>query len=274
MSGVLPDTRTLAKIAALAAVFATVACEQTAETTGTGGATTTSEGGGGSGGAGGATTSSSTTTTTSTTSTAPLTCSVAVTKPAIATGECDLLQQNCPPGETCVPTMDGESTICRIGGGLKGPGKPCDGDQECQAGLFCAGFCTQPCCQADDQPCGGGDCNVELGVPGGIIVFTCSYSEQCTLFGPETCKNGQKCQFVYSDQGLAVCTIPAASSVEEGEPCAYVNECGASQVCYGGFCRYSCKLTGGATPGTGGCPASQACQDVYPPTAGDVGVCQ
>jgi hypothetical protein len=264
--------RTLARVAACAALLAYSGCEQAGGTTGTGGGTpTSSEGGsGGAGGDTGLTTTSSTTTTTA----APLTCAVPVTKPVIPKGECDLLQQDCPPGETCIPTMDGASTICRIGGGLKGAGKACTLNEECQAGLFCVGFCTQPCCQQNDQPCGGGDCNIELGLPGGVTLFTCSYSEECTLFGADTCKNGQKCQFVYPNQGQAVCTIPAASPAQEGEPCVYINECGSMQICFGGFCRYNCKLNGGGTPGTGGCPAGQACQDVLPPGAGGVGVCQ
>jgi hypothetical protein len=270
MKGTLLAIRKLAGVAACAALLAHAGCEQEAATTGAGGSTPTTEGGGGSGGDTGTTT----TTTSTTTTTAPLTCSVPVTKPVIATGECDLLQQNCAPGETCVPTMDGTSTICRIGGGLKGAGKACSTDNECQAGLFCVGFCTQACCQADDQPCGGGDCNIELGLAGGITLLTCSYSEECTLFAADSCKNGQKCQFVYANQGKAVCTIPAADPQAEGEPCAYINECGSMQLCYGGFCRYNCKLSGGGALGTGACPQGQACEEVFPASAGDVGVCQ
>lgn len=223
-----------------------------------------------------------TTTTTSTgTSTEPITCPTSASEPAI-TGECELLLQDCAPGETCTVSNDGLSTFCRKEGGLKGAGKPCSphaGLQECQAGYSCVGpedgvgFCTRPCCPDNDQPCGGGDCNVELSFPGGLTVFMCSYSEQCTLFTASTCKNDQQCQLVYPQQGLAVCTIPAPNKVPEGGACAFVNECDSNQVCFGGFCRYNCNLSGGPSPGQGACPTEQTCNPVYMGTAGDVGVC-
>ncbi len=252
-------------------------CNETSGSTGGGGTgAATSTGGGG---AGGATTSSTSSSTTTTTITAPLTCPDAITIPAITNGECDLLQQNCLPGETCQPTDDGQSTFCYKGGGLKGPGKPCigaGGVQECQAGLFCIGpanasFCTRPCCPTDDQPCGGGDCNGEVDF-GNIVVYMCSYSEQCTLFETGQCKNGQKCQFVYSVQGLAVCTLPSDNDQPDGGPCTHVNECGENSLCYANTCHYNCKIGGSGAPGLGGCPVGQTCFPAYPDYG--VGVCQ
>lgn len=241
----------------------------TGGTGGSGGSTTTT------GGTGGA----ATTTTTTTTTTAPLTCSADVSKPPLD-GDCDLLQQNCPPGKTCVPGAT--KTFCQSGGGLKGAGKTCNlnnGNNECQAGLFCIGandigICTRPCCTDNNEPCGGGDCNGEVNF-GNVIVTMCSYSTQCTLFEEGTCADGLKCQLVYANQGLAVCTLPAPMNVAEGQPCQFVNQCGANQVCWASICRYNCLLTGGAVdPGKGGCPDTQACADLLPEAAGDVGVCQ
>lgn len=262
-----------------ALTLALAGCSDGSGTSGGGGAGGSSVTGGG--GAGGATTTSSSTTTTST-MTAPLTCDESVTKPAIQNGECDLLQQDCPSGQTCRPTDDGMSTFCRKEGGLKGAGKPCEkgaGIQECQAGLYCVGpseglgFCTRPCCPSNDEPCGGGYCNVEVDFGAGLTVFMCSYAEQCDLFVPGECKNGQKCQFVYANQGLAVCTLQSENAVPEGEACGYVNECPEMAVCYAGLCRYSCAMNSSAQPGLGGCPAGQSCVAIYP-NSPDLGVCQ
>jgi hypothetical protein len=256
-----------------AAAIGLAACTEVTVPSGSAGSGGSGAGGSGSGGTGGATTT--------TTTTGPLTCSVPVTMPAILEEQCNLLQQDCPAGSTCVPNATGTATLCRKEGGLKGTGKPCtlnSGLQECQAGLFCVGppngvgICTRPCCQADDQPCNGGDCNAEVNFPG-VTIFMCSYSVQCTLFAENACENGQQCQLVYPAQGLAVCVFPSPDMVPEGGPCSHVNECTSAQVCLGGACRYNCKLGGGGDPGSGGCSVGKTCQDLYMGTAGDIGVC-
>lgn len=238
-----------------------------------GGGSPPTTGGGGTGGA------ATTTTTTTTTTTGPLTCSSNVSTPPL-TGDCDLLQQDCPPGKTCVPGST--KTLCQSGGGLKGPGKVCNlgnGTNECQAGLFCIGaneigICTRPCCKDDNQPCGGGDCNGEVNF-GNVVVTMCSYSEQCALFQEGACDAGLKCQLVYPDKPLAVCTLPAPMNVPEGQGCQYVNQCGDNQVCLGGICRYSCSLSNSAgEAGKGGCLPMQKCVDVYPMVDSDFGACQ
>lgn len=260
--------------AAMSVALALTGCPNSSGTTGEtgGGGSVTTAGGGGAGGA-----TTSTTTTTTTTMTVPLTCSSDVSTPPLS-GECDLLQQNCPAGKTCVPGAS--QTMCQTGGGLKGPGKTCNlsnGNKECQAGLFCIGakdigICTRPCCKDNNEPCGGGDCNGEVNFPN-VVVTMCSYSEKCTLFEEGTCATGLKCQFVYAEQGLAVCTLPAPADVPEGGVCQFVNECGESQVCWAGKCRYNCQVGGGGDAGKGGCLAMQTCTAVYPEGAGDVGVC-
>ncbi|MBK8257813.1 MAG: hypothetical protein IPK82_34735 [Polyangiaceae bacterium] len=246
--------------------------------TGSGGESTTS----GTGGTGGATTTETTSSTITSTTSTKLTCSVNVASPPFTGGECDMLAQDCPPGQTCVPGPNAK-TFCKKGGGLKGPGKPCNlvsGVEECQAGLFCIGaggigICTRPCCRTTDEPCEGGDCNGKVDF-GDVVIDMCSYAVQCQLFAENSCPNGQQCQLVYPNQGLAVCTLPAPKSVPEGEPCEFVNECDTNLVCWVDTCRYNCLLVGGdgLPPGEGGCPAGQTCMLVYPPEAGDVGVCQ
>jgi len=259
------------------AALALAGCPEASGTSGGGAGGSPVTGGGGTGGV-----TTSSTTSSSSTMTVPLTCDEPVTKPVISNGECDLLQQDCPAFETCRPTEDGKSTFCRKEGGLKGPGKPClqgAGVQECQAGLYCigpaegVGFCTRPCCTANDEPCAGGYCNIEVNFTGGLTIYMCSYAVQCDLFVPGQCKNDQKCQFVYAKQGLAVCTIQSENSVPEGGQCGYVNECPEMAVCYSGACRYNCQKDSVAAPGLGGCPADQTCSLIYPDSP-DIGVCQ
>lgn len=266
--------------ALLCAALAYTGCKQTVteSTGGAGGHSSTSDTG-----SGGDTTS--TTTTSSTTSTTgPIMCLLGgVTQPAIMAGECDLLQQDCPTGNTCVPTQDGKSTFCRFGGGLKSAGKDCTPDSldECQAGLFCigpvdgVGTCTRPCCPGTDEPCNGGDCLNEVTYQSGLKVLMCTYFQTCTLFDPTSCPEGKLCQLFYPEQNRAVCTSAAPMPVPEGGTCKYINQCDAEQVCYQQkVCRYSCILGSNAAPGQGGCPAGQACQDVYMGVAGMFGVCQ
>lgn len=281
---ILRHSRLVTGVVCLVVAIAHAGCGESTTTVGSGGSGAGGSGAGGSGGGstGGTGGTGGTTTTSTTTSTGPLTCADPVSIPPIVGGMCDLLQQNCLPGETCIPSADGTSTLCRKEGGLKGAGKPCtlnQGLQECQAGLFCVGppdgvgICTRPCCQTDDQPCGGGDCNSEVNFVG-VTIFMCSYSEQCTLFAEDTCKNGQQCQLVYPTQGLAVCTLIAPEMVPPGGACNYINECGAAQVCIGGICRHNCKKSVGGAVGDGGCPDAQVCQDFYMGSAGDIGLCQ
>ncbi|MEZ4300758.1 MAG: hypothetical protein R3B70_37835 [Polyangiaceae bacterium] len=278
MTRAVVEARFLLAGAALTAALAVAGCSDSTSSTGqAGGGGSTSEGGGGTGG-----TPTTTTESTTSTTTEPLTCNVSVSTPPLTGGECDMLLQDCAPGETCIPGPNNQ-TYCKKGGGLKGPGKPCalvSGVDECQAGLFCigaggVGICTRPCCRTTDKPCDGGDCNGKVNF-GNVVIDMCSYAVQCELFAETGCPTGQKCQLVYPNQGLAVCTLPAPKSVPEGETCEFVNECGGNQVCWGSLCRYNCMLTGGDAlpPGEGGCLAGQSCQAVYPAEAGDVGVCQ
>lgn len=215
---------------------------------------------------------------TTTTTTGPLTCASPVSDPPL-TGDCDLLQQDCPIGETCVAALAG--TWCKSGGGLKGPGKTCNvanGNNECQAGLVCIGtsmigLCTRPCCPDTDEPCGGGECILSANY-NGVLVRMCYYSQTCTLFEPGTCPAGLQCQIVQKDSHpLPICTYPSDDSVSEGEACTHVNQCGEAQVCFNGKCRYSCKIDGSGEPGTGGCLAGQTCLGTYPDLP-DLGVCQ
>lgn len=228
----------------------------TSTDTGTGGATTTTAAGGG--------------------GAAPVTCDG---KPysTVPKGDCDLLAQDCPPGEGCVPTGLGTewTTSCKTSSGLKGPTKPCNSANECQAGLFCVfGQCAPVCCPDSNEPCGGGTCNVESAF-GDYTVFVCSYLITCELLTQDACAPGSECHIMDAMQGLATCVPPSGANKQEGEACQYLNDCGDMQLCYEGICRYNCYIDamGQGVPGLGGCPVNENC--LFPVSFGidNVGVC-
>jgi hypothetical protein len=280
-AGVLP----LGSVALVGACEASVA-----PTEGAGGASTTSTvtGTGGAGGAGGASTTTPTTTTPTTTTTttgaggqAPLTCAEKYT--SLKGGPCDLLAQNCGPGETCRPwstANGGFTTKCLTNSGLKSRGATCHGDAECEAHLFCtgnqniAGQCSPVCCPADDQPCGGGRCNLNVSLGPKDFVFQCTYLTACTLLTKDACPDGEDCH-LQDKEGYAACIAPSGTHAPEGGACQYINDCGDMQLCAQGVCRYNCMLGAagqGVAPGLGGCPTGQTCAEAQTGLAG-VGVC-
>ncbi|HSN99604.1 MAG TPA: hypothetical protein VLS89_15020 [Candidatus Nanopelagicales bacterium] len=255
---------------ALAACSSDVA--STSETTTTTTTTTGPGGGGGAGGAGGGGN-----TTSSGGGQGPIACSGSHS--TVPEGQCDLLQQDCPPGQTCEPSeFNGNwSTRCRTSNGLKGAGVPCFGATECAAGLFCvdvSGVCSPICCPDNGDPCGGGQCIVESGY-GPYFTMMCAFDPACDLFQPDACEGGRQCHVTDGVQGLATCVAPSSQPAGEGEACSYLNDCGDMQHCEGNLCRYYCLLDAapGTAPGLGGCPGGQACAERDYGIQG-VGICQ
>jgi hypothetical protein len=245
---------------ACGAAFAQAACgdaETETNATGAGGTTTTmpSTGGMGAGGMG--------------TGGTPIVCGSAYTT-IPATGPCDLLQQDCPPGNGCVPVSDGAgdyTTTCVPGAGLKEAGQDCASNGECKPGLECIfnQFCSPVCCpDQNNEPCGAGICNVTLEL-GPHTTYYCSYLSTCDLFDPMQCDNGAdgNC-YVFLGMGYAVCAPGGGTA--DGENCGSLNDCETNSVCYQGACHYGCLIDNfmNLTPGEGGCPAAT-------PTCSDVG---
>jgi hypothetical protein len=216
----------------------------------------------------------------------PIKCPGAVSS-NIAKGPCDLLQQDCPAGETCTPIQVGATwtTSCESADGLKGPGETCDHPSECRAGTFClqSGQCTMPCCPDNDEPCGGGTCNVSVNFasgPSAPTVEMCAYSKQCRLLTPGACDPGQDCHIEDPSQGLATCTAPSDNVVGELGTCTYLNDCHDNQECFRlpgettGTCYWYCyrNLQTPALPGEGGCPTGETCVDSIDGIALDFGV--
>jgi hypothetical protein len=218
----------------------------------------------------------------------PLVCSGTYTN--VPKGACDLLNQDCAPGQTCTPVKSAGvwTTKCNPASGLKGAGKPCQVQSECEEELFCIGSgefgqCIPICCRTTGEPCGGGACNLEVTFDGTVVpniyVYMCTYAQQCTLLTENACPAGSECHIEDARQGLASCSPPSDQQVDEGGSCEYLNDCKDMQNCTneGGmsFCRYYCYKSAGGTgvPGLGGCPAGQECIDVDL-GVDDVGVCQ
>jgi hypothetical protein len=184
------------------------------------------------------------------------------------TGTCDFLNQDCPPNQACVPVDPGDGklvTKCISWSGIKQTGSPCNSHSECQPGLFCGFYCAPPCCPTDNKPCPG-TCNFEIPFDFGNSASICNLAPQCDLFTDNACKAGVYCHFDQT-QGVATCT-PLTGNVEEpteGKTCKFLNDCGDTQACIGGFCRFNCDITKqSADDGKGGCPLGQDCIQYEP----------
>lgn len=197
----------------------------------------------------------------------PLTCAMPYTNVPEG-GECNLLAQDCGPAKTCVIDIDAQAmtatTVCTDTNGFKPRGAACGTNSECQAGLICIEKCTPICCPADDQPCGGGECNINVTFNNSMFTaMVCAYNDACQLFMPMSCPMGEEC---HPADGIASCSSPSPNPVAEGEICEALNDCGDMQACIGQDaeyrCRYACMMGSMAAPGLGGCPANQTCQPV------------
>jgi len=185
---------------------------------------------------------------------------------------CSMLKQDCGNGDACRPNGAGTDTTCVSGAGVKGMGASCSDTNECDVGLFCVFFvCAPICCPSRaSEFCGSAGCNVRIPF-GSSEVWTCNFAKTCTLF-ENTCPSGQDCRMGDPSQELALCAPGSGNPASEGEPCGFLNDCGANQVCNGGVCRYSCSLADwqNKAPGEGGCPAQRTCN----PSTPNYGICQ
>lgn len=187
--------------------------------------------------------------------------------------ECDMLQQDCEPGFTCVrKRLAGvTSTTCEARGGLKGIASECEIDAECESGLFCIfNVCTPVCCPENDEPCDGGLCNLNLQYSQTDSIRVCTYSKQCTPLTEDACPAGSGCHF--EEPTAATCIQGSGENVPEGGTCTVLNDCANMQQCTGaGICRWICALEdNGEEPGLGGCLDGQSC--VESPAIGAIGI--
>ncbi|MEZ4442750.1 MAG: hypothetical protein R3B72_26885 [Polyangiaceae bacterium] len=198
-------------------------------------------------------------------------------------GQCDLLQQDCPGDEVCVPATDGEirETHCfpPRGGALFG--EPCQSHDDCEGGFSCFyGKCSPFCCPDNDAGCrGDGLCLIQT-THGPYHSFACALLDFCEPFVPGTCDDANppgNCVLSTSKDAL-ICAPPSGPPLAEGSLCQGIEQCGEFATCFppGGAeqrCRYVCMQDlAGMPPGQGGCPAGQACASYGSATPG-LGVC-
>jgi hypothetical protein len=166
-------------------------------------------------------------------------------------------------------------------GGVKDKGADCSTNSECKSGLSCVDkHCSPFCCPADNEPCGGGSCDVNLNFGDGqtAYVMACSYLPICDLFAGN-CANGTDCHLTDAASCLSVCDSPSDQAVSEGGKCKYRNDCGESQLCNNnqpddGVCRYFCDTTKADQPaGKGGCPADRKCKPAGGTGCTNLGIC-
>lgn len=195
-------------------------------------------------------------------------------------GECDVLNPTCPDGKACFPVKEGGfmTTKCITWSGVKGKGAACTTMEECAAGLYCAFYCSPPCCHTEGvSTC---DCSVSgagFGDPKATM-WMCNLLPSCNLFVPDTCSKypGSQCHLQNIAQDLATCAPPSQSQSPptEGKPCGFINDCGAMQMCQSGVCRYNCLLDSYMSKALeeGGCPDGQTCSTLK--AGNNTGVCQ
>lgn len=204
-------------------------------------------------------------------------------------GPCDLLNQTCPVGQSCVPTKDstGWTTACASSPGLKSADETCYANDECAAKLACVGItATQPgtcvafCCpDGKNLPCNGGICNQTVDF-GGATASMCSYGKPCDLLTANACPAGDDCHIdPAAGTDVALCLEPSPNPAAELAACTFINDCGDMQQCYMSLstptCLYYCALTGAKTSqpaGLGGCPNGETCQSSYQGAAINLGV--
>ena len=205
------------------------------------------------------------------------------------TGSCDIVQQNCPNGQGCIPAQlaDGGWTAqCAASNGNIQEGYACQQTSLCVAGLECIdGRCAKHCCLGDDNECGmshpegyTGRCETTVTLDGTHPAYAiCTYSSQCQPFDIQPCQNSEIC-IVEDTSGTSICEGLAANDggLSAGAKCVYANDCKDGLTCVGALdggaatCTWECYVPPGPFDagivnlgaGKGGCPSGKTCQQI------------
>ncbi len=198
-------------------------------------------------------------------------------------GECDLVTQDCPEGEKCMPwANDGgavwNSSRCSpLDPDPNAPGEPCtvegsgvSGIDDCASGSMCfevdpetnTGVCRAFCLEGI-EPCAGGDA---------CFRFVPSYVELCVggcdPLAPD-CPEPGSC--VPEQQGF-VCVPGMGEAL--GEPCSQPHDCASGSLCISGdllpdCTELACCAPACDTTATDPCGAGESCvawdEDAAPP---------
>jgi hypothetical protein len=192
---------------------------------------------------------------------------------ACQAGACNYQTQNCPGGQTCIPTTAPPATgdwppTCAPAGTIAA-GQSCSGWNDCALGHFCAGVgvlsdggiqpgtCRKLCCGGDWSACGADEsCYQQLfllkpgAAPGAEPIYAgadlCGPIGGCDVLDPTSCSEpGRTCQIV--DPRGSVACLPEGS-VELGDACSSIVRCKSGATCRGGKCRRLCRAEVGGSP--------------------------
>jgi hypothetical protein len=179
-------------------------------------------------------------------------------------GVCDPTDDcGCPDGEHCYP--DGAASECATAGDVAA-GERCLADTACEPGHFCLtsrlfGDPGDACARACDDAC---DCAPDEACVG-FRPPVCHRVEMCNPADPDACPLGEGCvygQDIDGDARFTTC-MPAAGDLEEGSPCAFVNECTTGLMCVGRrdlgpgtWCSLPCD------PGITDCGEGRFCRNI------------
>lgn len=183
--------------------------------------------------------------------------------------ECDLFEQDCPPGEKCMPySNDGgaawNATACfPIARDPVGYGETCEvvgngvsGMDDCDAGMICwsvdregIGHCVQMCTGSADNPtCPRPDDWCAVSGNGDIALCI----EGCDPLAQDCMLEGEVC-YPFNDTWGCAADASGDAGVF-GDPCEFINACDLFHVCVG-------EAAVGLCPGALGC-CTQVC-DVF-----------
>lgn len=212
--------------------------------------------------------------------------------------ECDVLAQDCPAGEKCMPwANDGgdvwNATRCSpVAADPDGPGEPCtvegsptSGIDTCDHGAMCwdvdpatnEGTCVQFCTGNLAEPmCREGSL---CSITNDDLLILCLPTCDPLL---QTCPDGQVCVPSWSSGFICTPTVPEPAG--PGEPCESIDACEPGLACVGaelvpdcmatGCCTALCDITDPMPP----CLPGQACTAWFepgaaPPDLENVGAC-
>jgi hypothetical protein len=208
----------------------------------------------------------------------------------VANPPCDLVGQDCPDGEKCVPySTDGgdllDSTKCVQITGAQGPGDPCTIDasffDDCDASGFCFGYDDlelggecYPFCLPDAQCIDGWECVEPAQGPPFCAELCDPLDDQCGV--DDLC----------SWTGTQFACVDAGPDGAPGDGCMAINDCMSGLLCIDpsalvgcgevGCCAAFCSLMLGDGPCQAIDPA-YVCTPFFseppPPGSEDLGIC-
>jgi len=169
-------------------------------------------------------------------------------------GACNYQSQDgCGADTACQPTqVTGQASVepgC-VPAGSGHSGEPCDADNACDKGFFCAnGYCRKLCCGRDWSACDEGEScfrNLLLRVGSEVVdsgAWLCFPVNECDVLTSATCEpQGFDCKMV-DPRGKEACLPPSPEQL--GEPCSGDGACARGLTCVGdpgeAHCRRLCR---------------------------------